>query len=101
MINYAFLPNFQADKLLLIQIIKGFSGDPNYALQILKNGRWKNYLLAAFYGGIAASVKYNAGLIVLCIVAAPLINLWFERPLRWKNNLAQSIKIGLYNVLSG
>ena len=40
------------------------------AVAIARRGRWRDYLLAGLLAGLAASTKYNAGLIVLPIAAA-------------------------------
>ena len=63
-----------------------------FAIRILIDNHWKNYFLAGLFGGLAASVKYNAGLIVLCIVIAPLLTIWLDHPLRWRKNIVQSFK---------
>ena len=49
-----------------------------YSYDILFSDDKKNYLLAALFGGLAAGEKYNAGLIVVCIIAAHLIRTWEE-----------------------
>src|ERR1700712_2280530 len=41
-----------------------------FALAVAQEGRWRDYLLAGLLSGLAASTKYNAGVIALAIVAA-------------------------------
>lgn len=40
------------------------------AVAIAEQGRWRDYLLAGVLAGLATSTKYNAGIVVLAIVAA-------------------------------
>jgi 4-amino-4-deoxy-L-arabinose transferase-like glycosyltransferase len=40
------------------------------ATSIMESGRWRAYLLAGLWAGLAASTKYNAGAVVLPIVVA-------------------------------
>jgi 4-amino-4-deoxy-L-arabinose transferase-like glycosyltransferase len=56
-----------------------------FAVAIARQGRWRAYLLAGLLAGLAASTKYNAGLIVLPIAAAHGLywgRRWLVRSLR-------------------
>ncbi|HJZ49145.1 MAG TPA: glycosyltransferase family 39 protein [Roseiflexaceae bacterium] len=44
-----------------------------FAFAVARQGRWRDYLLAGLLAGMAASTKYNAGVIVLPIAAAHLL----------------------------
>lgn len=52
-----------------------------FALRIPRTRSWHDYVLAAFFGGLAASTKYTGGFVVLCIAAAHLVAQWRQR--RW------------------
>ncbi len=41
-----------------------------FALRLAEDGRWRHYLLAGLMAGLAASTKYNAGMVVVSIAAA-------------------------------
>ncbi len=41
-----------------------------FALQVLNRGLWRDYLLCGVMTGLAAGTKYNAGIVVLSLIAA-------------------------------
>lgn len=41
-----------------------------YAVRLAEKGRWRDYLLAGLMAGLAASTKYNAGVVVVSVAAA-------------------------------
>lgn len=49
---------------LFVALCLGFAG------QVLSRGSWRDYLLCGVMAGLAAGTKYNAGLVVLCPIAA-------------------------------
>ncbi|MDQ5850986.1 MAG: glycosyltransferase family 39 protein, partial [Chloroflexota bacterium] len=40
------------------------------AVAIMQTGRWPSYVAAGLYAGLAAATKYNAGAVVLAVIAA-------------------------------
>lgn len=52
---------------LLVAAALGFAG------LILQSGSWKSYLLGGAMAGLAAGTKYNAGLVLLSVIAAHLL----------------------------
>ncbi len=70
-----------------------------FAVRILDNPQWKNYLLAGLFLGLATSTKYNAGLLCLVIVAASFLSTD-----SWQNKikkLAGSAGVSLLAFLAG
>ncbi|MEO7910612.1 MAG: glycosyltransferase family 39 protein [Roseiflexaceae bacterium] len=57
-----------------------------FAVEIARRGGWRAYLLAGLLAGMAASTKYNAGLIVLPIAAAHGL-CWGRRSLTYGGRL--------------
>ena len=57
------------------------------ALRLLENQRWGSYALAGLVAGLAAGTKYNAGAVVLAIVAAHSLG-WGRASLRQLGRLA-------------
>jgi 4-amino-4-deoxy-L-arabinose transferase-like glycosyltransferase len=53
------------------------------AIAIWRNGRWRAYLLAGVFAGLAASTKYNAAVIVLPIAVAHAIH--------WRRSMVREI----------
>lgn len=51
------------------------------ALLVLRDGSWRAYLVAGAFAGLAASAKYNAGLVAGALVAAALLRAWAGRAL--------------------
>ena len=49
-----------------------------YSIKILDSNAWEYYILAGIFGGLAAGIKYNGGLIVMCIIFAHWIKTWLE-----------------------
>jgi hypothetical protein len=49
------------------------------AVAVARAGRWRDYLAAGAFAGLAASTKYNAGVAAIMVVAAHLIY-WWSRP---------------------
>jgi hypothetical protein len=49
------------------------------ALAVARAGRWRDYLAAGAFAGLAAATKYNAGVAALMVAAAHLIY-WWGRP---------------------
>ena len=49
------------------------------ALVVLQTGRWRAYLVAGAFAGLAASAKYNAGAVAGAIVVAALLRAWSAR----------------------
>ncbi len=43
-----------------------------YAARIPEDSRWRNYILAGLFAGFAAATKYNAGLVLLSLIAVHL-----------------------------
>ena len=41
-----------------------------FALRLVEGGRWRDYLLAGLMAGLAASTKYNAGMVVVSIAVS-------------------------------
>gem|GEM_PF-968700 len=58
-----------------------------YSLRIIDSGGSKNYILAAVFGGLAASIKYNGGMIVCCMIMAHWLRVWQENPIPWQDKL--------------
>ena len=48
------------------------------SLLIMREGRWQAYLVAGAFAGLAASAKYNAGVVALTIAAAAAIRFYDE-----------------------
>src|SRR5215207_2120174 len=71
-----------------------------FAVAIARQGRWSAYLLAGLLAGFAASTKYNAGLIVLPIVAAHGL-CWGWRSLARGARLAGAAAASLLGFLLG
>jgi len=46
------------------------------SIAIARDGRWRDYLAAGAFAGLAASTKYNAGVAALMVLAAHLIYWW-------------------------
>lgn len=59
---------------LFVAAALGFAGC------VLKRGLWRDYLLAGIMAGLAAGTKYNAGLVILAVVAAHFL----RDGLRWR-----------------
>lgn len=51
-----------------------------YAGLVLTRGSWRDYLLCGVMVGLAAGTKYNAGLIVLSLIAAHFLRIRREHP---------------------
>jgi hypothetical protein len=49
------------------------------ALAVTRAGRWRDYLAAGAFAGLAAATKYNAGVAALMVAAAHVIY-WWGRP---------------------
>jgi hypothetical protein len=49
------------------------------ALAVARAGRWRDYLAAGAFAGLAAATKYNAGVAALMVAVAHVIY-WWERP---------------------
>src|SRR5262245_42345956 len=49
------------------------------ALAVARAGRWRDYLAAGAFAGLAAATKYNAGVAALMVAAAHVIY-WWRRP---------------------
>ncbi len=49
------------------------------AWEVARTGRWRGYLVGGVATGLAAAVKYNAGLVGLALGVAALIYLWDQR----------------------
>lgn len=49
------------------------------AWEVARTGRWRGYLVGGALTGLAAAVKYNAGLIGLALAAGALIYVWDRR----------------------
>jgi len=54
------------------------------ALLALREGTWRAYLTAAAFAGLAASTKYNAGVVAGAIVAAAALRAWDGRGAGWR-----------------
>lgn len=52
---------------LFVALCLGFAG------KVLSRGSWRDYLLCGVMAGLAAGTKYNAGLVVLSLIAAHLL----------------------------
>lgn len=50
------------------------------ALLALQSGRWRAYLVAGAFAGLAASAKYNAGAVAAAIVVVAALRMWDQRP---------------------
>jgi hypothetical protein len=48
------------------------------AVAVARAGRWRDYLAAGAFAGLAAATKYNAGIAALMVVAAHLAYCWGE-----------------------
>jgi 4-amino-4-deoxy-L-arabinose transferase-like glycosyltransferase len=59
------------------------------SIAVAQGGRWRDYLAAGAFAGLAASTKYNAGVACLMVAAAHLIY-WYKTPQR--QALIDSIK---------
>jgi hypothetical protein len=46
------------------------------SIAVARHGRWRDYLAAGAFAGLAASTKYNAGVAALMLVAAHLLYWW-------------------------
>lgn len=49
------------------------------ALLALRDGSWRAYLVAGAFAGLAASAKYNAGVVAGALVAAAIARVWAAR----------------------
>jgi len=47
-----------------------------FVILLFEGGRWRDYLLAGFFAGLAASTKYNGAVIVVAIAAAHFLRVW-------------------------
>lgn len=54
------------------------------SLRVFRDPRWRNYLLAGAGAGLAVSSKYNAGLILVSLVAAHALRFGKEAGRRWE-----------------
>ncbi len=52
---------------LFVAATLGFAG------LVLKDGRWQRYVLGGLLAGLAAGTKYNAGLVLLALIAAHML----------------------------
>ena len=71
-----------------------------FAVEIARQGGWRAYLLAGLLAGLAASTKYNAGLIVLPIAAAHGL-CWGRRSLARGARLAGAAAAALLGFVLG
>ncbi len=58
-----------------------FSLSVLFSINIYKEGRWKDYILAGLFAGFSASTKYNGGFAVLIIFLAYLLRIQSENVL--------------------
>jgi len=64
-----------------------------FAIRIYRDGSTKDYILAGIFSGLAASMKYNGGIVLLAPVLAHIMrmrnddasmkNIWKHKPARW------------------
>jgi 4-amino-4-deoxy-L-arabinose transferase-like glycosyltransferase len=71
-----------------------------FAIAVARQGRWRDYLLAGLLAGMAASTKYNAGVIALPIAAAHLLH-WGRQSLARGPRLAGSAAAAALGFLVG
>ncbi len=55
------------------------------AVLALRDGTWRAYLTAGAFAGLAASTKYNAGVVAGAIVAAAALRAWNGRRSGWRH----------------
>ncbi|MBK9714276.1 MAG: glycosyltransferase family 39 protein [Kouleothrix sp.] len=70
------------------------------AVAVARGGRWRDYLLAGLLAGLAASTKYNAGVVALTIVAAHGLR-WGRESLRRGPRLVSAGAASLLGFLIG
>ncbi len=70
-----------------------------YSLRIIDSNETKNYILAAVFGGMAASIKYNGGMVVFCMIMAHWIRAWNEEQVSLKQRIKRILTYTLSSKL--
>ncbi|MFQ3662701.1 MAG: glycosyltransferase family 39 protein [Chloroflexaceae bacterium] len=64
------------------------------AVLALRDGTWRAYLTAGAFAGLAASTKYNAGVVAGAIVAAAALRAWNGRRSGWRHPGEEAARLG-------